>query len=85
MKSRLSSKWFTNYRQDEEEATKYEERLLSSTELFASLRTILDSFKRDSKAREDKLENPNWGDLLKRENGYQKALEDLYQILPKEE
>jgi len=85
MKSRLSSKWFTNYRQDEEEATKYEERLLSSTELFDSLRDILDGLKRDSKARENKLGNPNWGELLKRENGYQKALEDLYQILPKEE
>jgi len=84
-KRNLHSNWFINYRDDDEEATKYEERLNNSTEIFDSLREFIAGFQRDSKARERKISDPNWHTLLIRENGYAQALEDLKQILPKGE
>ena len=85
MKRSLDSRWLLNYKDNEEEAKKYEERLYNSSELFDSLRAYIKGFQRDSKVREQKIGDPNWSHLLIRENGYQSALADLLQILPKEE
>lgn len=85
MKRSLDNRWLLGYKDNEEEAKKYEERLYNSSELFDSLRTFIERFQRDSKARERKIGDPNWSQLLMRENGYQQALEDLEHILPKEE
>ena len=82
---RLDSRWLFEYRDDDEGAKKYEERLTNSSELFDSLRAFIKSFQRDSRVREKKIGDPNWPQLLLRENGYQQALDDLLQILPKEE
>ena len=85
MKKKLHSVWFINYRNDFDEAKKYTERLYNSTEIFDSLRAYIASLQRDSVARERNIGDPNWSNLLIRENGYKQALTDLEQIFPKGE
>lgn len=74
--------WTREAKSDEERA-KIATTLRNSGFQFDRLRTILRQMYRTAQENKEKVSNPNWRDRVAYELGYQKAIRDIYRLIPK--
>ena len=76
----LDSRWFTG--ESKEDKQKFEEQLKSQTLIWAKLIKILKEMYRSADVREYNFETPNMHERMLFNEGYKKALIDVFKLLP---
>ena len=79
---RIMGLWLTDA-ENEEERRSHAQTLQASSFQFDKLRRLLKQMYRSSQEHKEKLDSPNWKDRVAYEMGYQKALRDVYRLVPK--
>lgn len=69
--------------ENEEQRREHAASLKGSSFQFDKLRRLLKMMYRSSQEQKEKINQPNWKERVAYEMGYQKALRDVYRLVPK--